>query len=122
MRPPARRRTSDDRRGALRAALLWPNRVGGALDKRFDLFEIVGFQLAAEIGHAAVGERVLMAERQGRALDDGDLEAIGVGDAPLDGAASIRAKRTSGSPNPEMVAESIAATQREIDAIAKGLA
>jgi argininosuccinate lyase len=76
----------------------------------------------ARDAHAAVGERVLLAERQGRALDDGDIEAIGVADAPLDGAASIRAKRTSGSPNPDMVAVSIAATQREIDSIAKGLA
>jgi argininosuccinate lyase len=76
----------------------------------------------ARDAHAAVGERVLLAERQGRALDDGDIEAIGVTDAPLDGAASIRAKRTSGSPNPAMVAVSIAATQREIDTIAKGLA
>ena len=82
---------------------------------------IAGGATARE-AHAAVGERVLLAERQGRALDDGDLEAIGVGDAPLDGAASIRAKRTSGSPNPDMVAASIAATQREIDAIAKELA
>ena len=76
----------------------------------------------AREAHAAVGERVLLAERQGRALDDGDIEAIGVAEAPLDGAASIRAKRTSGSPNPDMVAISIAATQREIDTIAKGLA
>jgi argininosuccinate lyase len=76
----------------------------------------------ARDAHAAVGERVLLAERQGRALDDGDIEAIGVTDAPLDGAASILAKRTSGSPNPDMVAISIAATQREIDTIAKGLA
>jgi argininosuccinate lyase len=76
----------------------------------------------AREAHSAVGERVLLAERQGRALDDGDIEAIGVADAPLDGAASIRAKRTSGSPNPDMVAISIASTQREIDTIAKGLA
>jgi argininosuccinate lyase len=76
----------------------------------------------ARDAHAAVGERVLLAERAGRALDDGDIEAIGVSEAPLDGAASIRAKRTSGSPNPDMVADSIAATQREIGAIAKELA
>jgi argininosuccinate lyase len=82
---------------------------------------IAGGATARE-AHAAVGERVLMAERAGRALDEGDIEAIGVSDAPLDGAASIRAKRTSGSPNPEMVAASIAATQHEIDALAKELA
>jgi argininosuccinate lyase len=81
---------------------------------------IAGGATARE-AHAAVGERVLLAERAGRALDDGDIEAIGVNDAPLDGAASIQAKRTSGSPNPAMVADSIAATQREIVAIAKEL-
>jgi argininosuccinate lyase len=82
---------------------------------------IAGGATARE-AHAAVGERVRLAERQGRALDDGDIAAIGVSDAPLDGAASIRAKRTSGSPNPDMVGDSIAATQREIAAIAKELA
>jgi hypothetical protein len=64
---------------------------------------------------------VLLAEREGRPLDATDLAAIGVSGAPLDGAASLAAKRTSGSPNPEMVARSIAATQRELDAIAKDL-
>ena len=82
---------------------------------------IAGGATARE-AHAAVGERVLLAERAGRALDEGDIEAIGVSDAPLDGAASIRAKRTSGSPNPEMVAASISATKRELDALAKELA
>jgi hypothetical protein len=76
----------------------------------------------ARDAHAAVGERVLLAERVGRALDDGDIAAIGVTEAPLDGAASIRAKRTSGSPNPEMVADAISATKREIDSIAKEIA
>jgi argininosuccinate lyase len=76
----------------------------------------------AREAHAAVGERVLHAERQGRPLDARDVEAIGLIEAPLDGAASIAAKRTSGSPHPEMVARSIEATQRELDAIAKDLA
>jgi argininosuccinate lyase len=75
----------------------------------------------AREAHAAVGERVLAAERAGRPLDARDLAAIGLTEAPLDGSASIEAKRTSGSPNPTMVAASIAATQREIDAIAKDL-
>jgi argininosuccinate lyase len=79
---------------------------------------IAGGATARE-AHAAVGERVLLAERQGRALDAHDLAAIGITDAPLDAGASIRAKRTSGSPNPEMVARSIDETRREIDAIAK---
>ena len=44
-------------------------------------------------------------------------------ESPTDAsAASLRAKRTSGSPNPEMLAASIAATQRELEAIAKELA
>jgi argininosuccinate lyase len=76
----------------------------------------------AREAHVAVGERVLAAERQGRPLDARDLTAIGLDSAPLDGAASIAAKRTSGSPNPEMVARSIEATQRELDAIAKEVA
>jgi argininosuccinate lyase len=76
----------------------------------------------ARAAHAAVGERVLAAERAGRTLDATDLAALGLTAAPLDGAASIAAKRTSGSPHPGRVAESIAATQREIDAIAKDLA
>lgn len=75
----------------------------------------------ARDAHTAVGERVLLAERLGRPLDASDIAAIGVDSAPLDGAASLAAKRTSGSPNPEMVAASIAATQRELDAIAKEL-
>jgi argininosuccinate lyase len=82
---------------------------------------IAGGATARE-AHAAVGERVLSAERQGRPLDERDLAAIGLDAAPLDGEASIRAKRTSGSPNPAMTAESIAATQREIDAVAKEIA
>jgi argininosuccinate lyase len=73
----------------------------------------------AREAHAAVGERVLLAEGQRRPLDASDLAAIGISGAPLDGAASIAAKRTSGSPNPEMVSRSIAATQREIEEIAK---
>jgi argininosuccinate lyase len=81
---------------------------------------IAGGATARE-AHAAVGERVLLAERQGRALDASDLAAIGVAEAPLDAEASIRAKRTSGSPNPGKVARSIDDTQREIDAIAKEL-
>jgi argininosuccinate lyase len=76
----------------------------------------------AREAHAAVGERVLHAEREGRRLNAEDVRALGLEHAPLDGAASIAAKRTSGSPNPEMVARSIAATQQEIAAVAKGLA
>ena len=75
----------------------------------------------ARAAHGAVGERVLLAEREGRPLDASDLAALGLGAAPLDGHTSIRAKRTSGSPHPDLVAASIAAAQREIETIAKGL-
>jgi len=75
----------------------------------------------ARAAHGAVGERVLLAEREGRPLDGSDLSALGLASAPLDGHTSIRAKRTSGSPHPDAVAASIAAAQREIEAIAKGL-
>jgi argininosuccinate lyase len=76
----------------------------------------------ARAAHSAVGERVLAAERAGRPLDTSDLAALAIAGAPLDGAASIAAKRTSGSPHPARVGESIAATQREIETIAKTLA
>jgi argininosuccinate lyase len=76
----------------------------------------------ARAAHGAVGERVLLAEREGRALDRSDLTALGVPSAPLDAAASIAAKRTSGSPHPERVRTSIAATQRELESIAKEIA
>ena len=76
----------------------------------------------ARAAHEAVGERVLAAERAGRPLDASDLAALGITDAPLDGAQSIAAKKTSGSPHPARVADAIAATQREIESIAKGLA
>jgi argininosuccinate lyase len=82
---------------------------------------IAGGATARE-AHSAVGERVLLAERLGRPLDASDLDAIGVEHAPLDGAASLAAKRTSGSPHPNMVRTSIAATQQELEAIAKELA
>jgi argininosuccinate lyase len=76
----------------------------------------------ARTAHTAVGERVLLAEREGRPLDATDLTAIGVSQAPLDGNASLAAKRTSGSPNADRVTESIAGTQREIARIMRDLA
>jgi argininosuccinate lyase len=75
----------------------------------------------ARAAHGAVGERVLLAEREGRPLDASDLAALGLAAAPLDGHASIRAKRTSGSPHPDAVAAAIAAAQQEIEALAKGI-
>lgn len=75
----------------------------------------------ARDAHAAVGERVLAAEREGRRLNASDLAALGLRDAPLTAAASVAAKRTAGSPRPDAVAASIAASQRELDLIAKEL-
>lgn len=77
---------------------------------------------SARAAHAGVGERVLQAEREGRPLDTTDLAALGEIDAPLTGPASVAAKRTIGSPHPDLVAAAIAATQREIASIAKGTA
>lgn len=76
----------------------------------------------ARAAHSGVGERVLAAEQAGRPLDASDLAALGGIDAPLTGAASIAAKRTSGSPHPDAVATSIAATKQEIASLAKGIA
>src|SRR5580700_7148403 len=47
-----------DSRARMRSLL--PDCVGGTLDKRFDLFEVLGLQLACEIGHAEFGK--LLAE------------------------------------------------------------
>jgi argininosuccinate lyase len=75
----------------------------------------------AREAHHAVGERVLLAEREGRALDATDLAALGVSQAPLDGPASLAAKRTSGSPNRDRTRASIAATTAEIDRLRREL-
>ena len=68
--------------------------------------------------HALVGARVLAAEREARALDASDLEALraaaGLGaalDAPLDAAGSVRAKRTVGSTHPQRVADALDALE-----------
>jgi argininosuccinate lyase len=70
--------------------------------------------IASRDAHALVGETVSRAEREGRPLEARDLAALGaaagLGDgfaAPLDAPASIRAKRTAGSTNPDAVARAI---------------
>ncbi|GAC1409086.1 MAG: argininosuccinate lyase [Candidatus Velthaea sp.] len=73
----------------------------------------------ARSAHRAVGERVLAAERAGRALDVSDAEALGVPGAPVDARGSVAGKRTSGSTNPASVAQSIAATRSDISALGR---
>jgi argininosuccinate lyase len=68
----------------------------------------------ARAAHRAVGERVLRAELEGRALDVGDALALGVPGAPVDARGSVDGKRTAGSTSPAAVADSIARTVGEI--------
>jgi argininosuccinate lyase len=77
---------------------------------------IAGGTTARE-AHHAVGARVLEAERAGRPLTAADAAAIGATGAPVDGAASVAAKRTSGSTAPSSVAASIAATRAACNAL-----
>lgn len=71
----------------------------------------------ARAAHRAVGERVLRAEVEGRALDAGDALALGVPDAPVDARGSVDGKRTAGSTNPAAVADSITRTTADIAAL-----
>jgi len=65
--------------------------------------------VTARRAHEFVGAAVAQADREGRALDARDLATIGERagvpnfSAPLDARASIEAKRTSGSTNPDAV-------------------
>jgi argininosuccinate lyase len=76
--------------------------------------------ISARHAHALVGAAVATAEREGRALTTADLAALakeaGLAtlDAPLDASASVRAKRTTGSTNPDEVAKSIRAIEEEM--------
>ena len=80
--------------------------------------------LDARRAHRLVGERVALAEEQGRSFDASDLLALGeaVGGtalaAPLDARSSVRAKATEGSSSPEAVRRSLDALERELAAIA----
>jgi argininosuccinate lyase len=71
----------------------------------------------ARDAHRVVGERVLIAETEGRALSGEDLRALNVPDAPIDGLASVLGKRTAGSTQPAAVEASIAATRAAIAAL-----
>ncbi len=71
----------------------------------------------ARAAHRAVGERVLRAEIEGRALDATDALALGVPGAPVDARQSVSGKRSAGSTHPAAVADSIARTRGEISAL-----
>src|SRR5579872_307864 len=71
--------------------------------------------LPTRVAHERVGRAVARAEAEGRELNGGDLQALGI-DAPLDGGASIAAKRTVGSTNPDRIREAIAALREELNA------
>jgi argininosuccinate lyase len=75
----------------------------------------------AREAHRAVGERVLLAETQGRALGPEDLAVLGVPQAPVDASSSVMGKRTAGSTQPNAVAASIAATRQAIAALEETL-
>ena len=75
----------------------------------------------AREAHRAVGERVVRAETEGRALDASDADALGVPGAPLDAAASVLGKHTLGSTNPDAVATAIGQTREAIAALATQL-
>lgn len=69
---------------------------------------------SARAAHRAVGERVLRAEIEGRALDASDTLALGVPGTAVDARGSVDGKRTAGSTNSGAVADSIAETTAEI--------
>jgi len=76
----------------------------------------------ARDAHRAVGERVLLAEERGRALDPGDAAALGVPSSPVDALGSVLGKRTAGSTHPDAVATSLAATREAIAALSEAFA
>ncbi len=76
----------------------------------------------ARRAHRLVGDRVALAEEQGRSFDASDLQALGAqigGDtlaAPLDARAGVRAKATAGSTAPDAVARALDDLERELAA------
>lgn len=78
----------------------------------------------ARRAHELVGAAVLTAEREGRSLEQRDLESIAaaasiaVPDAPLDAAASVRAKTTVGSTSPAAVAATLDAIAADLEKLA----
>jgi argininosuccinate lyase len=77
--------------------------------------------VTAREAHRRVGERVLLAEDQHRALDARDANALGIGGAPIDAEGSVFGKRTAGSTQPDAVATSIAETRAAMAVLEKSL-
>ncbi len=75
----------------------------------------------AREAHRAVGERVLLAEAEGRPLDRSDAAALGIPHAPTDSLGSVLGKRTAGSTHPDAVAASIAATRAAVARLSESL-
>ncbi len=77
----------------------------------------------ARRAHRLVGERVAVAEDQGRPFDASDLQALGaqIGAdtfaAPLDARAGVRAKATVGSTSPAAVARALDELESELAAL-----
>jgi argininosuccinate lyase len=82
---------------------------------------LIAAGVTARRAHALVGAAVALAEAETRPLDGRDLARLALEarldslEAPLDAAASVRAKRTSGSTNPAMVARSIDALEDALE-------
>ncbi|HZW53502.1 MAG TPA: argininosuccinate lyase [Candidatus Elarobacter sp.] len=97
-------------------------RAGDGYTVATDLADaVIARGATAREAHRAVGTRVLLAEDQGRPLDESDLAALGIADAPLAARDSVLAKRTAGSTHPDAVATSIAATREAMAALAESL-
>ncbi|MGC8485079.1 MAG: argininosuccinate lyase [Candidatus Baltobacteraceae bacterium] len=83
--------------------------------------------LDARRAHRLVGERVALAEEQGRPFDASDLRALGAAvgaaalDAPLDAPSSVRAKATEGSSAPAAVRHALDALENELADVASAL-
>jgi argininosuccinate lyase len=98
-------------------------RAGDGYTVATDLADaVIARGATARFAHAAVGERVLLAENEGRPLDAQDAHALDITDAPLDALASVLGKRTAGSTHPQAVAASIAATRAAIASLSESLA
>ncbi len=90
-------------------------RAGAGYTVATDLADaLIAKGATARDAHRAVGERVRLAEAEGRDLDRRDLEHLGIPEAPLDARASVLAKRTLGSTHPDAVRDALAATRAAI--------
>lgn len=81
---------------------------------------LIASGIAARDAHAMVGAAVTRCEREGRAFEARDLEALASEaglpalDAPLEAVGSVRAKQTAGSTSPTETALQLASIEAEI--------